>query len=178
MDIVPRKTATEEERLVAELELLGIRYLSRQTDYRAAKVRPPAILLADLMRQPSARVRASAIAVLLSHPEYGASTPAALERLRPQEQVTLRLFYTAAVFLQQEYASQLQPFLAGRWQWLPDLFSAELGLPVAGTPREKLGALSREHRQWTQATVNWLGTYEDVARRLLRRRELEAQWSR
>ncbi len=178
MDVVPLKTVTEEERLVAELELFGIRYLSRQTDYRAEQVRPPAALLADLIRQPSARVRASAIAVLLSRPECGESINVALERLRPQDQVTLRLFYTAAVFLQQEYALQLQPFLAGRWHWLPDLFSAELGLPAGGTPGEKLAALSREHRRLTQATVNWLGTYEDMAHRLLRRWVMEAQWSR
>ena len=36
----------EEERLVAELEYLGIRYLSRQTGFRAEQVRLPADLLA------------------------------------------------------------------------------------------------------------------------------------
>ena len=32
---------TEEEKLVAELDLLGIRYLSRQTPYRSDKIRSP-----------------------------------------------------------------------------------------------------------------------------------------
>ena len=56
----------EEERVVAELELLGIRYLSRYTSDRAERVRSPDILLADLVQQPSARVRAAVIAVLWS----------------------------------------------------------------------------------------------------------------
>jgi hypothetical protein len=114
----------EEERLVAELELLGIRYLSRHMPDRAECVRSPEALLADLVRQPSARVRVSVVAVLLAHPEYAQAVPAALERLLPAEQWTLRFFYSAAVLLQQEYAERLRPFLAGRR--LPDRFGADL----------------------------------------------------
>ena len=166
----------EEERLVAELELLGIRYLSRHTSDRAERVRPPDILLADLVRQPSARVRAAVIAVLLAHPEYAEAMPAALKRLQPAERRTLRLFYTAAVLLQREYAEQLRAFVAE--QWLPDRFAADLGLPDAASPRERLVALGRQHRQQAQAYVNWVGTYENVVRRLLRSWELEVQWNR
>ena len=168
---------TEEERLVAELGLLGIRYLSRQSPYQANQVRPPKVLLADLVRQPSARVRAAVIAVLLSHPEYAEAVPAALKRLRPPERLTLQSFYVAAMLLQQEHAHRLQPFLATRWQWLPDMFSAELGLPTQGTPRERLILLGYTHRQRTKATVNWVGTYEQVARRLIHYWERETQWS-
>jgi hypothetical protein len=76
---------TAEEKLVAELELLGIRYLSRQTPYRSDKIRSPEALLADLVRQPSGRVRAAVIAVFLSHPEYANAVPAALMRLHPPQ---------------------------------------------------------------------------------------------
>jgi len=99
----------EEERIVAELELLNIRYLSRTLPDTAASVRPPDILLADLIQQPSARVRAAVIAVFLAHPEYAAAVPAALERLGPTERLTLRFFYTAAVLLQQEHTERLRP---------------------------------------------------------------------
>jgi hypothetical protein len=166
----------EEERLVAELELLGIRYLSRQTSDRAEGVRPPDVLLADLVQQPSARVRATVIAVLLAHPEYAEAVPAALERLRPAERLTLRLFYTAAALLQQEYAERLRPFVAGLQ--LPDWFAADLGLPDVSSTRERLTALGQRHRQKTQVDVNWVGTYENVVRRLLRSWELEGQWNR
>ena len=75
----------EEERIVAELELLGIRYLSRRTTIKASKVRSPSTLLADLVHQPSARVRAAVIAVLLAHPEYATAIPEALEALETAE---------------------------------------------------------------------------------------------
>jgi hypothetical protein len=64
---------SQEERIVAELAFLGVRYLSRRTPDRAKSVRPPAVLLADLVRHPSARVRLSVIAVLLAHPAYAHS---------------------------------------------------------------------------------------------------------
>jgi len=163
----------EEERLVAELELLGIRYLSRRTADQAEHVRPPDAFLADLVRQPSARVRASVIALLLAHPEHAEAVPAALERLRPDEQWTLRLFYTAAVLLQQEHADRLWPFVTG--QRLPDRYTADLGLPATASLRERLAALGQQHRQCTQAVVNWVGTYENVVRCLLRSWELEAK---
>ncbi len=167
---------SEEERIVAELELLGVRYLSRRTSERARHVRPPDALLADLVRQPSARVRAATIAVLLAHPEYAAGVSHALERLPPAEQQTLRIFYTAAVLLQQEHAERLQHYVPV--QHLPNRFATDLGLSATAPPSEQLTALGQRHRQQTQAVVNWVGTYEDVARHLLRSWELEARWNR
>lgn len=177
VDSNPQELA-EEERLVAELALLGICYLSRQTTYRPANVRSPQALLVDLIRQPSARVRASVIAVLLSHPEYAEAVPGALEQLGPVERLTLRSFYVASVLLQQQHAHRLRPYMRAGWRWLPDLDRASIGwdLPTEGTPREKLAALGREHRQRTQEMVNWAGTYEQVARQLLRQWELESKW--
>ncbi len=166
----------EEERLVAELELLGIRYLSRQTPDRAEAVRPPAALLADLVRQPSARVRTAVIAVLLSHPDWAEALPAALERLSPAERQTLLFHYTAAVLLQQQYASRLRHHPA--WRPLPQEFTVDLGVPPTVPIREQLAALGRRQRQQTGRAVNWMGTYEQVVRHLLRSWELEAEWSR
>jgi hypothetical protein len=160
-------TVTEEEELVAELDLLGIRYLSRQSSYQANQVRSPENLLADLVRQPHARVRAAVIAVLLSHPEYAEAVPAALRRFSSRDRLTLQSFYTAAVLLQQEYADRLRPLVGGRWRWLPDLLSRELGLPTEGAPRERLRLLDRELRHRTQAAVNWMGTYEQVVQKLI-----------
>jgi hypothetical protein len=174
-DSVLSGPADEEERLVAELGLLGIWYLSRRTSTQAERLRPPDALLADLVRQPSARVRSAVIAVLLAHPDYAAAVPAALERLGPAERLTLRLFYTAAVLLQQEHTERLQHFVDGHR--LPDRFSAELEVPEAASPRERLEALGRQHRQRTQSRVNWTGTYESVAQHLLRSWELEARWN-
>ena len=167
---------TEEEKLVAELGLLGVRYLSRQSSYQADKARPPETLLAELVQQPSARVRTAVIAVLLSHPEYAEAVPGALERLRLRERLILQWFYMAAVLLQREHANRLRPLLTVQWQWLPDLFSVELGLPTEGTPRERLALLGRKQRHWTQAVVNWVGTYEQAVHKLIHHWEKEINW--
>ena len=168
----------EEETLVAELECLGIRYLSRQTALRVAQARPPDLLLADLIRQPSARVRTAVIAVLLAHPEYAEAVPTALRRLSTHERLLLEFFYTAAMLLQREYAERLQRFVITRWRWLPPLpeTTGAWTLPSVGSSREKLTALGQAQRRWTQTAVNWPGTYENVARHLLRHWELEEQW--
>jgi hypothetical protein len=174
------KTAvvTEEEELVAELDLLGIRYLSRQSLYQANQVRPPEILLVDLVQQPHSRVRAAVIAVLLSRPEYAEVVPAALERLSSQERLTLQALYMAAVLLQREYAERLRPLAGERWRWLPDLLSKELGLPAEETPRKRLRLLDREMRRRTRAAVNWMGSYEQVVQKLLRDWERRTEWNR
>lgn len=157
-----------EEELVAELDLLGIRYLSRQSSYLADEVRPPERLLADLVRQPHARVRAAVIPLLLSHPEYAEAVPTVLKQLPSHDRLTLQSLYTAAVFLQREHADRLRPLVRQSWRWLPDLLSDELGLPTMGTPREKLRLLDLEMRYRTGVRVNWMGTYEAAAEKFIR----------
>lgn len=178
MNESPEHDIETEEELVAELELLGVRYLSRQSSYQASRVRPSEALLADLVRQRSARVRAAVIAVLLAHPEYADAVPEALEHLRPAERLTLQSFYAAAVLLQQEHAHRLRAFLGTRWRPLPNLREAtpQLNLPDDGTPSERLAWLGREHQRWSGTMVNWAGSYEQVARRLMRRWDMERQW--
>jgi len=169
---------SREERLVAELETLGVRYLSRQEAVQVGQVRSPAHFLAELIRQPNSRVRTAFIAVLLAQPALAKSVPAAMTRLKPEDQLTLKLFYTAAMVLQKKHFERLRPFLAERWQWLPDLYSAEFNLPSSHLPDEILKALGVTHRQQTGKTLNWTGTYENVAYHLLHRWELERQWNR
>jgi hypothetical protein len=41
----------------------------------------------------------------------------------------------------------------------------------------EVGSLGHEHRQRAQEKVNWTGTYEQVARQLLRQWELESRWN-
>lgn len=164
-----------EEELVAELEQLGVRYLSRQHHIEELEARPRHKLLADLVRQPSSRVRTALIALLLAHPEYAASIPTALQDLTPSAARTLKILYTAAVYLQRQYADKLQGFLGANWRWLPDLFSDELG--VSGdTPPTRLQSLGQIHARWSGTHLNWAGTYENAVRLLLRRWEMEQAW--
>lgn len=171
-------TCTEEEALVAELNLLGIRYLSRQSTYQANQVRPPERLLADLVRQPHARVRAAVIAVLLSYPEYARAVPAALQHLAAPERLILQSSYLAAALLQREHAERLRPLLGNRWQWLPDLILKDLAFSTEGAPRERFRALDQELRRRTKTQVNWIGTYEQVVQKLVQDWERRDLWNR
>lgn len=166
-----------EDLLVAELARLGVRYLSRGQGSAEAPPRPAPELLADLARQPSSRVRLALIALLVSRPDYASASHAALRALSPPEARLFKLLYTAAVFLQREYAAALQQHLAEAWRWLPDLFSAELGVPQV-LPGEALRALARIHAQTTGSNLNWYGTYHHTLQQLLHRWELESRWSR
>lgn len=167
----------QEERLVAELENLGVRYLSRQADSVEPTSVSPVNFLAELIRQPSSRVRTAFMAVLLAQPGLANMIPSVQKLLNHEEQLTLKLFYTAAVFLQKKHAERLRSFLSNRWQWLPDLYSVELGLDTNHSPDELLHLLGSTHRQQTGVLLNWTGTYENVAHHLLRRWELEKQWN-
>ena len=169
-----------EEQIVVELERLGVRYLSRQAPIAAPGKFAPVELLAELIRQPSSRVRAALIALLLAHPEYALHVPAALKRLVPPEAESFKVFYTAAVLLQEQYAAPLRVYLnrsEQRWKQLPDLFSGELHVTGSTAP-ERLKSLGQIHAQRTGIRLNWTGSFENAARHLLRRWDLEGQWSR
>ncbi len=163
-----------EEQLVAELAQLGVGYLSRQTD-DIAPIRAPQILLAELVRQRSSRVRIALISLLLAKPEYGMHIPAALKRLNPKEVQILKILYTAAVYLQQLNAKFLKDFQKTSWSELSDLFSMELGV-TGSSPEARLRVLAELQAQWTGTRLNWFGTYENAARHLMRRWQLERVW--
>lgn len=167
---------TDEDRLVVELELLGIAYLSRHGPTSVDSVRAPHELLSDLIRQPSARVRGAIIAVLLLHPDLATAVPAAMSRLSQADQTTLRVFYTASVILQAKYAARLQ-LNAASTRPLPDWFSLGLGLVRSGSPDEQLAALGHIHRRLSGSAVNWAGTYDNVAQHLVNQLERERLWN-
>ena len=170
-------SVASEEQLVAELETRGVHYLARQDSVQVARARSAQCLLADLVRQPTSRVRMALISLLLAHPNFGQAAPASLPALTKEQRSQLKLLYTAALLLQKEHAERLQSFLGDEWSWLPDWFSAELNLPP-GTPQEQLQTLARLQQQQTGMTLNWVGTFENAAHLLLHRWELESEWSR
>jgi len=166
-----------EDRIVAELSDLGIRYLSRVTDVRVDSFRPVEQLLADLVRQPSSRVRTATIALLLEHPEYAECIPTAIATLRGSNRIVLKLFYTAAVYLQRKYASILRGLQGYTFQWLPDFYSVELKIPPDLSLEESLKELGYCHQILTSQMANWAGTYENAAHQLIRYHRLERVWN-
>jgi hypothetical protein len=67
--------------------------------------------------------------------------------------------------------------MTSRWQWLPDLYSDELGLPAGKDPDDLLVMLGKIHQQKMGRLLNWTGTYDNTVQHLLRRWELEEQWN-
>ncbi len=170
------KEYTQEDYLVAQLSRLGVGYLSRLGTAEPPMRISPAGLLADLVRQPTSRVRVAVISLFLAHPEYSEYVPAALKSLPGKPAQTLKIFYTAAFLLQKQYARSLKPFLGVKWEWLPDLFSQELGL-VPLSIKEALIRLAQIHTELTKVELNWAGTYDNAASHLLRRWQMEQKWN-
>jgi len=163
------------DRLVTELNSLGVRFLSGGDPARTEPALSPAALIAGLAEQEEARVRLALIPLFLVRPALAGAAPAALADLDAPVQVTLRCFYTAAVLLQQIHAAELRRLL-GEQPVLPDHFSGELGLPSTGSPQQRLRRLGDRQRALSGLAANWPGTYQHAAERLLRQLKLERQW--
>ena len=169
-------TTLSANELTAELQAHGLAFLVGEQPAPSTPRLSSAKLLADLAQQQDARLRASLIALFLSNAAATDAVPVALSQLDDETQMTLKLYYTAAVILQVKYTKRLR-LLSPDWFPLPDLFSLELGLPTAGDPQIRLQQLGQLHHQVTGLTANWPGTYEYAALRLIRRLEKEALWT-
>jgi hypothetical protein len=86
------------------------------------------------------------------------------------------LYYTAAHFLQAEYMVELEKGLKV-FQKLPDLFSRELNITKRGSPEDSLKELACRHIEISGLPLNWYGTYQYAAVRVLTRLKKERQWA-
>jgi hypothetical protein len=152
----------EEEKIIAELSALDVNYLSRNTDSKYMNQREKAQLMADIIRQPSSRVRSAIIAVLLIHPELAGYIPHSIESLRGKNRSTLKLFYTAAVYLQKKHEMEFHKSQGNKYTSLPDYFSQGLGLSNKSDPDMALTQLAEKHQQLIGLRINWEGTYRHV----------------
>jgi len=130
-------------------------------------------LLVGLAEHDDARLRRMLLHLFLYRPELSELVPDVLSSLNTSGQVTLKLFYTAAVFLQRVHKEQLQETVLD-WHTLPDYFSEELDIPAKDTPLERLDTLGKQHRELTGKTANWTGTYLHAAERIISRLEKKA----
>jgi len=160
--------ARSEDHIAAELHHLGVTYLSNRPIDSVDNRRSPERLLADIICQPSSRVRTAIIALFLLHPKYAAFIPASLGLLNETQRQLLKLFYTAAVHLQRLYQRDLRPIMRSDWDWLPDLFAEELGIASIDLPQDAVQHLGIRHQQITHSLTNWAGTYKNVVHHLIR----------
>jgi len=129
------------------------------------------------MRQPSSRVRSAVIALLLEHPEYAKQMPLAIKKLHTSNRMSLKLFYTAAVYLQRLYVQDLKDLQGERFMWLPDFYSSELGIQPELDAIQSLRQLGKCHQSLTGCYLNWTGSYQNVAAQWLRRKKLDIAWN-
>ena len=163
--------------LVDELNRLGIHFLQGGTGRLSTAPMEPALLVMKLASSDEARLRLALIPLLLQHPALAHDVRWVVMQLLPAAQVVLKCYYTAAQLLQQKYSIRLQA-LFGYPTPLPDLFMAELGLSALTTPDQGLQMLAERHRRLSGRAINWLGTYEHGAQRLLTHYERRQLWQK
>jgi hypothetical protein len=148
------------ENLVAALHRIGVRHLARLAPLAEGQPIPPASLLRALAEHPEARLRSALILVFLRHTEFAGLVASLVGELSGAEANTLKLYYQAAVYLQQELEPVLRARLPG-WVPLPDLFAGELGLPAAARVSTQAGlqALGEAHARLSSQAYNWAGSY-------------------
>lgn len=165
-----------DEALVGELNALGVHFLSGG-DGRQQPNLTPAALLMGLAVSNDTRVQLALIPLLLVRPDYGQEAQWAATQLQGRPYLLFCCYYTAAVYLQHIYTSKLQAVQLPI-NPLPNLFAAELQLPLHDNGEQALRILAIRQQQLLQDTANWFGAYEHAVQRLIRRRQAEIQWSR
>lgn len=129
------------ERLVNTLHHLGIHAFPETSSLASAEEEISAEQLqVGLAEHDDARLRRMLLHLFLYRPELSELVPDVLSGLNESGQATLKLFYTAAVFLQQVHEDQLKERVP-HWRTLPDVFSEELDVPAAGKPLRTIGYL-------------------------------------
>lgn len=164
------------EKLVDNMNRIGIHYLVDEGSSEPPDRLTPAELMAGLAVQSDARLRSALIAVLLQRPDFSRDVNQALALLNKQEESILKLYYTAACLLQRIYANQLQDLL-GHHDLLPDFFSEEWNIERSISARDQLKELADLHKNITGLSLNWYGTYESAATRVITRLEKERSWA-
>lgn len=125
---IPRET------LVAELRQRGVGYLA-PSDAQIDTPSSDACLIEAILSQSEARLKLALICWLIRKPSLANSMPAVLSRLSAEPALELQILYTAALYLQRFWWSQLGLYLPEQ-TYLPDLYSNSLGLP---SPNERFG---------------------------------------
>ena len=159
-----------EEQLVSELWARDVRFLmGRQIN--PTPLLAPTNLITSLAQSENARVRLSLIPLFLRHPEFSTEAEKADKALSSKfSQNVLRFYYTAAVFLQMKYQERLHKIF-GEQNQLPNLFSRKLGLLSDKDSNQNLLELAKRHQIMSGHIINWLGTYEHAAERLIKHME-------
>lgn len=163
--------------VAAQLIALGVHFLQEDITFHGLIEINQVELMKALAMSDEARLRLALIPLLLRHSEFAADVLRVVAQLPPPAQVVLKCYYTAAQFLQQKYQQRLQALFGDR-PLLPALFLTDLGLSTVADPEHGLQVLAECQRQLSGRAINWLGTYEHGAQRLLTHCEHKQRWQK
>ena len=166
----------EPNQLIDNMNRIGVHFLVDASNLGLTDSLTPAALLAGLAAQSDARMRLALIAVLLQRPDYANHAHEALELLDEPQQLTFKLYYTAAYYLQIAYANQLNDVL-GLYIKLTDYYSEELNIEKDISVADELRQLAELHKEITGLPLNWYGTYNSAAQRVIARLKKEQAWA-
>jgi len=166
----------ETNQLIDNMNRIGVHFLVDASNPGLTDPLTPAALLAGLAAQSDARMRLALIAVLLQRPDYANHAHEALELLDEPQQLTFKLYYTAAYYLQIAYANQLNNVL-GLYIKMTDYYSEELNIEKDNSVADELRQLAELHKEITGLPLNWYGTYNSAAQRVITRLKKEQAWA-
>ena len=159
------------EQLAAALHSLGVDFVMGDRIENGTFENKPASLIAALAKSPEARLRLSLIPLFLEHPEFAGFVPPLAKKLESAAGLTLKCYYSAAVWLQKQHHRQLEE-LIGSKSFLADYFSRDLGIEITDDFEENLRFLALRHQILSNSQVNWYGTYQHAIRVWLKGLEL------
>ena len=143
------------DQLTDALRALEINFIMGGRIERGSLHKRPARLIAALSESDESRLRLSLIPLFLEHPEFSRHVRSVAKKLKPHARLTLQCYYSAAVWLAQNYKL---PDIS-----LPDYFSDDLNLQPVADAELNLQKLAKRHRVLSGMKVNWLGTYKHAA---------------
>jgi hypothetical protein len=166
----------EPRQLVDNMNRIGVHFLIDEGSSESTDSLSPAELMAGLAVQSDARLRLALIAVLLQRPDFAKEAHRALASMDKPQKLIFKLYYTAAYYLQKVYADQLQDVLSP-YDRLQDYFSAELKIEKNKSATVQLKQLAERHKEITGLPLNWYGTYNSAAQRVITRLKKERAWA-
>lgn len=157
---------TETDILIENLTMRDVPYFAKVDVPVEIPYLSDSEVLVGLISHEGARIQMALIPLFLRHPHFIDFVPDVVEKLSEAEGTVLKLYYTAAVLLQDIHRDKLQRFL-GDTSLLKDIYSEELGVEGAST-EERLHLLAASHVHLSGLDINWVGTYRHSANQFLK----------
>ena len=161
--------------LASTLHALGVEFVISGKDSSSPLRNDPSRLIAALAESQELRLRLSLIPLFLNHPEFARHVPERSTNDTSHSASNSQKLLLRSCVAQQKYQKRLS-LLISKSHKLPDLFSGDLDIPVQKDPDVNLRALALRHQVLSGKYINWLGTYEHGAQRMMMHLERQKRW--